>query len=171
MQNDFNCIKKFVVYFYFKIENNEFVYQIETDFLNIKKKNGYDLIKNIINNINNKQITINLNSINYILALKDCDYENCKNFYDKNYLLKPCHKKYLKPKNDCPNYNNNSTLEELMNETISFICKNEINIMLIEKYDDFTKIKTNKKHEKTINKDKNINIINEKKCNNYCLLI
>ena len=171
LQNTFNCINRFIIYFYFIIENNEFVYPIETDFLNILKKDGYDMIKNIIKNINKKQIIINLNSINYILSLKDCDDENYKYFYDNNYALKPCHKKTLKPKNDCPNYNNNSLLKELTDETISFICTNEINIMLIEKYDDYEILNNNKEYENIIDKDKKINNINEKKCNKYCLLI
>ena len=171
IENNFNCLNKFVIYFYFKIANNEFVYPIETDFLNINKHNGYDMIKNIIKNINKKQITISLNNINYILSLKDSGEENNKYFYEKNYQIKPCHKKTLKPKNDSPNYCINSSPKEFINEKISFICNNEINIMLMEKFDNCGENKSIKINEKkSSKKNKIINIINEKKCNNYCLL-
>ena len=62
--------------FFLKIDKiNEFVYSIETDFLNTKNQYGYDLVKNVILKINEKKIIINLNSINHIVSLKDWEDE------------------------------------------------------------------------------------------------
>lgn len=128
------------------------------------------MIKNIIKKINEKKIVINLNSINYIISLKDCEDENNKFFYEQNYELKPCNSKTFKPLNDYPNYYTNSLLKEFTNELISFVSKNEINIMLIENYNDL-KINDNIFIVKEKNRKKENKINKEKKCINYCLLI
>lgn len=175
IENNFNCLNKFKVYFFLKIDNsNEFVYPIETDFLNIKNQYGYDLIKNVIQKINEKKIIINLNSINYIVSLKDCEDENNKMFIDQNYELRPFSIKTYKPKFDCPKFCSNSLLKEFINENISFISKNEINIMLIENYGDIDINEDNEEYKGTNEKEElqNENIFNEaKNCLDCCLLI
>ena len=139
------------------------------------KQYGYDLIKNVILKINETKIIINLNSINYIVSLKDCEDENNKNFYDQNYELRPCSLKTFKPKFDSPKFCSNSLLKEFINENISFISKNEINIMLIENYDDINinayneKFKENNEKEEEIEKENTF--IGKKNCFDYCLLI
>ena len=134
--------------------------------MNTKNQYGYDLIQNLIQKINEKKILISLNSINYIVSLKDSEDENNKNFYEQNYELRPFCIKTLKPKFDSPKYCCNSLLKEFINKNISFISKSEINIMLIEKYDD---IKGNTEKEEEMD---NINVFNEEqKCFNYCLLM
>ena len=47
--------------------------------------------------INNKKIVINLNSVNYIISLQECDEENNDDFYYQNYELKEFRKNDLKP--------------------------------------------------------------------------
>lgn len=184
LNNYKNCLNKFKVYFYFKInKDNEFVYPMETDFLNIKNQYGYDMINNIIKKINEKKIVININSSNYILSLKDSEEEKNNDFYINNYELRPCNKKDLKPKKDIPSYSSKSLLKDFVNERISFISKYDINIMLMEKYDDYEKnenvevlnikkTKEKKSKKNIINKKKGKEIIEEKrKCINYCLII
>ena len=143
--------------------------------MNSKKQYGYDLIKNIILKINEKKIIINLNSINYLVSLKDCEDENNKNFYDQNYELRPCSIKTFKPKFDSPKFCSHSLLKEFINENISFISKNEINIMLIKNYDDNNINKYNEKFKEKNEKEEEIekeNSFNEENnCLDYCLLI
>ena len=87
--NILNNLRQFEVYFYFKInDSKEFIFPIQTDFFNIKEEYGYDLIKNIIKKINDKKLIVENNSIKYIISLKDCEDENNKEFYIKNYELK-----------------------------------------------------------------------------------
>ena len=74
-------------------DSKEFIFPIQTDFFNIKEEYGYDLIKNIIKKINEKKLIVENNSIKYIISLKDCEDENNKEFYIKNYELKLCKKK------------------------------------------------------------------------------
>lgn len=148
-----NNYKQFFIYFYFEIYNKEFIFPIVSSFFNIKKSYVYDLIRNIIKIINNKNIIIINNSINYIVSLKDNE-ENDIDFYINNYKLKKCSKKTLKPKKDYPSYSSSSLLETITNDKISFISKNPLNIMLTEKYND---------HKKECEENDNVynNIINE----------
>ena len=135
-EKDLNISKKFIIYFYLNInEGNTFIIPIQIDFLNINKQYVYELIKNIVKKINNEKINIKLNSIEYIVSLKDI--ENNENddfdFYKKNYEIKPCKKKNHMPKNDSPSYNSSSLLKNIPNENICFICKSPLNIMIREK--------------------------------------
>ena len=67
-------IKKIEIYFYFKLsENNEYIFPVESDLLDINNQYGYDLIENIIKNINKKSFTITHNSKQYNVSLKDTD--------------------------------------------------------------------------------------------------
>ena len=130
-------VKKFILYFYFKInENNEFIFPIESDFLNIDMQYGYELIENIINKINSKSIIINNDSKDYSISLKNSENNNSKEFYMKNYELRLCHKKSSKPKFDYPPLISDILLKDIINEKISIICKNNLNILMIEKYEE-----------------------------------
>ena len=134
--NYFQNFKKFKIYCYFKInKENEYIFPIESDSLNIKTQYRYELIKNIVKKVNENIIIINHNSNKYILSLKDCEEENNKEFYINNYELRPCKKKNFSPKFDLPNYSSTLLLKDISNETISFVSKNQSNIMLIENYD------------------------------------
>ena len=140
--NCFNNIKQFEIYFFLKLNNDiEYVFPIQSDYLNIKEKYGFDLIKNIIKKINDQNIVVENNSVKYIVSLKDNDFEDedNKDFYTKNYELKQCTKKTLKPKEHFPGYSPTSLLEYFINERISFVSKNDLNIMLRENYNDYKK--------------------------------
>ena len=137
IRNDFNKLKKYKIYFYLKLNKDSFIFQVQSDFLNVSKQYVYELIKNIVKKINNEIIIINFNSNNYIVSLRDIDDDDNTDFYIKNYELKPCKKKNFVPKEDCPSFSPFSLLKYIENENISFICKNSINIMLREKHDTY----------------------------------
>ena len=139
IKNDYHKLKKYKVYFYLKLNKDSFIFQIQSDFLNVNIQHVYDLIKNIVQKINDEKIIINFNNSNYIVSLKDVEVEEDDNinFYIKNYELKPCKKKSFMPKNDCPIFSPSSLLKNIENENISFICKNSLNIMLREKYETY----------------------------------
>jgi len=130
---------KFNIYFYFKLdENNEYIFPIQSDIFNKSKQYVHELIKNIIKKINEKNIVINFNNVDYIVSLKDIEDEDV-DFYIKNYELKPCKKKNFKPKDDCPSFSSNSLLENIDNKLISFISKNSLNVMIREKFEENNK--------------------------------
>jgi hypothetical protein len=138
-KNNEDKYAKFNTNFYFKLnENNEFIFPIQSDIFNKSKQYVYELIKNIIKKINEKNLVINYNNIDYIVSLKDTEEEDI-NFYIKNYELKPCKKKNFKPKNDCPSFSPNSLLENVDNKLISFISKNSLNLMLRERIEENNK--------------------------------
>ena len=135
-EKDLNVSKKLNIYFYLNInKDNTFIIPIQTDYFNINKQYAYELIKSIVKKINNEKINIKLNSIEYIVSLKDTEnYENDDfDFYINNYEIKPCKKKNHMPKNDSPSYSSSSLLKNISNENISFICKSPLNIMIREK--------------------------------------
>ena len=85
----------FDIFFYFTIQKKEFVFQIKSDLFNLNRQYSYELIKNIVKKINEKNITINQNNTNYIVSLKDFDdseEENNMDLYSRNYELKPINK-------------------------------------------------------------------------------
>ena len=132
-----NNIKKFKVYFYFNLnEKNEYIFPFESDLLNIDNQYGYDLIQNIINKINNESLVINYDSKDYILSVKENQNDDTKNFYINNFEIRKCKKKTFKPKDDVPPFSPELLLNNILDDTISFICKNNMYIMLIEKFDD-----------------------------------
>ena len=154
--NEIINMKIFEIFCYFKInKENEFIYSIQSDALNLRTQCLYDLIKNIIKKINESKITIEYNSLKYILSLKDCDDENDIDFYINNYELRPCKKIKHIPNFDLPCYCPNLLLNNMVNEKISFSTKNPLNIILIENYDNFSE-KIYKKKIKYINSNKNI---------------
>ena len=138
-KNNEDKYAKYNVYFYFKLDGNkEYIFQIQSDIFNKSKQYVHELIKNIIKKINEKNITINFNNVDYIVSLKDTEDEDV-DFYIKNYQLKPCKKKNFKPKNDCPSFSSNSLLENFDNKLISFISKNSLNVMIREKIEENNK--------------------------------
>ena len=73
---EINIIKKFNVYFYFDFnKNKKFVLPINTENFNIADFHIYDLIKYIVKKINNSNIVVKDNNINYSVSLKDIDEE------------------------------------------------------------------------------------------------
>lgn len=157
-----NKYKKFIVYFYCEFdETAKYVFPIESETFNIENQYIYELIGNIVKIINNKRLIINYNSINYLISLKDCEDDDF-NFYINNYELKPCKKKNNYPKDDLPNYSSTSLLKNIINEKISFISKNSLNIMFLENYE--AEINNNYENQNSIvyNND-SVNIKEEEK--------
>ena len=159
---NFINFKSFKVYFYFEINKDcNFIFPIESDKFNVEKQYIYELLNNIVKLINNKNIIINHNNIKYHISLKDCEDIN-DDFYIKNYELKPCKKKTLTPKFDLPSYDSFSLLDNIAKERISFVSKNPLNIMLIQKYEEQNK--SENEHFQNIYNDKYGNIVfNDKK--------
>jgi hypothetical protein len=125
-----------MVYFYFKLnEKYDFSIPIESDLLDVDIQYGYELIENIINKINNNSININYDCKKYYVSLKNCENNN-KNFYMENYELRPCSKKTLKPKFDSPSFSSSILLNNFIDKNISMVCKNNLYIFLIEKYEE-----------------------------------
>jgi len=140
--NSFNAdytfinFKSFKVYFYFEINKDcNFIFPIDSDKFNVEKHYIYELLKNIVKLINNKNIFINYNNNKYIISLKDCE-DNNDDFYIKNYEIKPCKKSTFAPKFDLPSYDSHSLLANIVKERISFVSKNPLNIMLIQNYEE-----------------------------------
>jgi hypothetical protein len=160
--SDINLMKKFKVYFYINLnQKHEYNFFIESDLLNINNQYGYDLIKNIIKKINNESLVINNDSKNFIMSLKDCENED-DNFYINNFELRKCKKKTLKPNKELPPFSSKLLLNSIIDDNISLICKNNIYIMLIEKYNDIDEKKYDndgffENHEQIVNKIKDLN--------------
>ena len=128
---------EFEAYFYFKLNGeNEFIFPVKSDSFNKNEQYAYELIKNIIKKINEKNITIKYNNTNYTVYIKDEQDTEDADFYTENYELKPCKKKNFKPKSDCPSYSPNSLLKNIDKNKISFVSKSPLNIMLIEKFEE-----------------------------------
>jgi hypothetical protein len=162
-------MKKFNVYFYFNLNNKqEYNFFIESDLLNINNQYGYDLIRNIIKKINNESIIINNDSKRFIISLKDCENED-NNIYINNFELRKCKKNTLKPNKELPPFNSYLLLNNIIDDNISLICKNNIFIMLSEKYNDIEEVKYNddffENYEENVDKIQNLNQRNNE--NNY----
>jgi hypothetical protein len=128
---------EFEAYFYFQLNGeNEFIFPVKSDSFNKNEQYAYELIKNIIKKINEKNITIKYNNTNYTVYIKDEQDTEDADFYTKNYELKPCKKKNFKPKSDSPSYSPNSLLKNIDKNKISFVSKSPLNIMLIEKFEE-----------------------------------
>ena len=137
----------FIIYLYFNINNQEFIFPIESPIYN-DKQFAYELIIDIIQKFNSEKKEITLNNKKYIINLKETDNDNTdNNFCQNNYILKPA-KKSFKPKMDMPNYCINTILKNLKNERICLLSISQQNILL-----------------KEIISDENMNIYNKKKYN------
>ena len=136
----------FIIYLYFNINNQEFIFPIESLVYN-DNQFVYELIIDIIHKFNSEKKEITLNNKKYIINLKETDNEDTdNNFCQNNYVLKPA-KKNFKPKIDMPNYCIDTILKNLKNERICLFSINQQNILLQE-----------------IISDENVNISNK---NNY----
>jgi hypothetical protein len=167
-----DIFKKFEVYFYIKLDNEEkIIIPIESDSLNINKQSVSDLIKNVVKTINNNSFTINYNLTEYLISLKDCENsEDNEHFYINNYELRPCKKKNLMPKYDLPFFSPVSLLSTIVDEKISFISKNPLNIMLINNFKDYNDYNDNTNNnnaniKRNIKKDEK-----KEKCDDCCII-
>ena len=125
-------IKKFNVYFYLNFnKSKQYVIPVYTENFNIYETRIYDLIKYIVKKINNSNIIIKDNNIDYSVSIKDTEEEDNIDFYINNYKIKPFE---FWTKNDCIDFSPNSLIKSINEENISFFAKNPLNIMLIEKF-------------------------------------
>ena len=132
LNNEINLIKKFNVYFYFDFNlNKKFVLPINTENFNVADLHIYDLLKYIVKKINNSNIVIKNNNINYSVSLKDIDEEDNIDFYINNYGIKPFN---FWAKNDCPIYSSNDSLKSIEEENITFFSKNSLNVLLMKQF-------------------------------------
>ena len=132
LNNEINIIKKFNIYFYFDFnKNKKYVLPINTDNFNVADFRIYDLIKFIVKKINNSNIIIKDNNINYSVSLKDIDEEDNIDFYINNYEIKPFN---FWTKKDCPIYSPNDSLKTIEEENINFLSKNPLNVFLMKQF-------------------------------------
>ena len=121
----------FIIYLYININNQEFIFPIESPIYN-DNQFVFELIIDIINKFNSEKKEIILKNKKYIINLKETDNDNTdNNFCQNNYILKPA-KKSFKPKMDMPNYCTDTILKNLKNERISLLSINQQNILLQE---------------------------------------
>ena len=137
-KNDCIEVKKFNIYFFFEFnQKKQYLIPISTEFLDINSIHIYDLIKYIVYKINDSNLTIKNNNIDYYISLKDIektkdeDGNETFDFYIKNYEIKPYNFWKLK---DCPVYYSSSLLKSIKEENIIFSSKNSLNIMLMKHF-------------------------------------
>ena len=130
---EINRIKKFNVYFYFDFnKNKKFVLPINIESFNVADYHIYDLIKYVVKKINNSNIVVKDNNINYSVSLKDIDDdEENIDFYINNYEMKPFD---FWTKKDCPIYSSKDSLKTIEEENISFFSKNPLNVLLMKQF-------------------------------------
>ena len=129
--HEINVIKKFNIYFYFDFNRSrKYVLPINTDSFKVNNYHVYDLIKYIVKKINDSNIVIKEENINYSVSLKDIDEEEENmEFYINNYELKP-----FENKNNYSIYQSTDSLKTINEENITFVSKDPLNIMLIKQY-------------------------------------
>ena len=132
---EFNQIKKFNIYFHFSFnKKRKYLIRICQESFNVNNTSIYDLIEYIVHKINNANICIKYNNIEYSVSLKDIDETDEKEkleFYKNNYEIKPYN---FLTKNNCNNYCSISSLKSIGDENITLISKNELNIMIMKKF-------------------------------------
>jgi hypothetical protein len=129
---EINRINKFNVYFYFDFnKNKKFVLPINIESFNVADFYIYDLIKYVVKKINNSNIVVKDNNINYSVSLKDIDDEENIDFYINNYEIKPFD---FWTKKDCPIYSSKDSLKTIEEENISFFSKNPLNVLLMKQF-------------------------------------
>ena len=136
INNNHTEIKKFNIYFYFEYnKRKKYIIPISTESFNANNIHIIDLIKYVIYKINNSNIMIKYNDIDYSISLKDLEDDDEENekleFYNDNYEIKPFE---FWTKDNCPSYSSSSLLSEIKEENLTFVSKNTLNIMLVKKF-------------------------------------
>ena len=136
INNNHTEIKKFNIYFYFEYnKRKKYIIPISTESFNTNNIHIIELIKYVIYKINNSNIMIKYDDIDYSISLKDLvdneEEEEKLKFYKDNYEIKPFE---FWTKNNCTSYNTSSLLSEIKEENIIFSSKNTLNVMLVKKF-------------------------------------
>ena len=129
-------IKKFNIYFFFEYnKRKKYIIPISTESFNANNIHIIELIKYVIYKINNSNIIIKYDDIDYSISLKDLvdneEEEEKLKFYKDNYEIKPFE---FWTNNNCTSYNTSSLLSEIKEENIIFSSKNTLNVMLVKKF-------------------------------------
>ena len=136
INNNHTEIKKFNIYFIFEYnKRKKYIIPISTESFNANNIHIIELIKYVIYKINNSNIMIKYDDIDYSISLKDLvdneEEEEKLKFYKDNYEIKPFE---FWTKNNCISYNTSSLLSEIKEENIIFSSKNTLNVMLVKKF-------------------------------------
>ena len=128
-------IKKFNIYFYFVFnKNKKYIIHICTESFNVNNFHVHELIEYIVHEINNANIIIKYNNIDYSISLKDIE-ENDENekfvFYSNNYEIKPYN---FLTKNNTRNFCSSSLIKSIDEENIVLLSKEVLNIMILKKF-------------------------------------
>ena len=128
-------IKKFNIYFYFVFnKNKKYIIHICTESFNVNNFHVHELIEYIVHEINNANIIIKYNNIDYSISLKDIE-ENNENekleFYSNNYEIKPYN---FLTKNNTRNFCSSSLIKSIDEENIVLLSKEVLNIMILKKF-------------------------------------
>ena len=128
-------IKKFSIYFYFVFnQNKKYIIHICTETFNANNFHVHELIEYIVHEINNANIIIKYNNIDYSISLKDIE-ENNENekleFYSNNYEIKPYN---FLTKNNTRNFCSSSLIKSIDEENIVLLSKEVLNIMILKKF-------------------------------------
>ena len=111
---EFNLIKQFNIYFHFSFnKKRKYLIRICQESFNANNTSLYELIEYIVHKINNANICIKYNNIEYSVSLKDIDETDEKEkleFYKNNYEIKPYD---FLTKNKGNNYNSISLLKSI----------------------------------------------------------
>ena len=130
-----NSTKKFNIYFHFAFnKEKKYLLHICHNSFIINDIHIYELIEFIIKKINEKNICIKYNDIDYSISLKDIE-ENVENekfdFYTNNYEIKPLD---FMTTNNTPSYYPISLLKSIDEENIILLSKSELNIMIMKNF-------------------------------------
>jgi len=133
--DEINVIKKFNIYFYFVFnKNKKYIIHICTESFNVNNFHVHELIEYIVHEINNANIIIKYNNIDYSISLKDIE-ENDENekfvFYSNNYEIKPYN---FLTKNNTRNFCLSSLIKSIDEENIVLLSKEVLNIMILKKF-------------------------------------
>ena len=136
MNYGLNPIKKFNIYFYFSFnKKRKYLIHICKESFNVNNTKIYEFIEYIVHKINNANICIKYNNIDYSISLKDIE-DNDENekfkFYSNNYEIKPYN--FLTNNNNKHSYRSISLLESIEEENITLLSKDELNIMIMKKF-------------------------------------
>ena len=136
INNNHTEIKKFNIYFFFEYnKRKKYIIPISTESFNANNIHIIELIKYVIYKINNSNIMIKYDDIDYSISLKDLvdneEEEEKLKFYKDNYEIKPFE---FWTKNNCTSYSTSSLLSEIKEENIIFSSKNTLNVMLVKKF-------------------------------------
>jgi len=105
-----------------------------TESFNVNNFHVHELIEYIVHEINNANIIIKYNNIDYSISLKDIE-ENDENekfvFYSNNYEIKPYN---FLTKNNTRNFCSSSLIKSIDEENIVLLSKEVLNIMILKKF-------------------------------------